>query len=140
MSDLVERLRSRANDKRPMPKPYNLLLDAAEHIEQLETGIKRLSDEDELLSETTDGEVATVVGLAAKLATAESTVFRLERENRALSELRRDLVTLQKRIIGETGLSAIETIDRALKVFDAKHLYEIFDEEHAARQEQGAEE
>ncbi|WP_113132718.1 hypothetical protein [Rhizobiales bacterium] len=67
-------------------------------------------------------------------------IEQLQRENRALSELRRDLVTLQKRIIGETGLSAIETIDRALKVFDAKHLYEIFDEEHAARQEQGAEE
>lgn len=36
MSDLVERLRNRANDKRPMPKPFNLLLDAADRIEQLE--------------------------------------------------------------------------------------------------------
>lgn len=85
MTDLVERLRHRANDKRPMPKPYNLLLDAAEHIEQLESGIRRLSDEEELLSETT-GEVATMVSLAAKLATAESTLSRLERE---LAEARR---------------------------------------------------
>ncbi|MFK3965725.1 hypothetical protein ACI2KT_19180 [Ensifer adhaerens] len=35
MTDLVERLRDRANDQRPMPKPYNLLLDAAEEIERL---------------------------------------------------------------------------------------------------------
>jgi len=63
-------------------------------------------------------------------------VEQLEKENRVLHELRRDLLTLQKRIIGETGLSAIETIDRALKVFEAAHLYEIFDEDRAALEAQ----
>ncbi len=43
MTDLVERLRHRANDKRPMPKPFNLLLDAAEEIERLRREIADLA-------------------------------------------------------------------------------------------------
>lgn len=73
------------------------------------------------------------------LLDAAEEIERLTRENKVLSELRRDFLTLQKRIIGETGLSAIETIDRALKVFDALHLYEIFDEDRAATIRQHAE-
>lgn len=72
---------------------------------------------------------------ASRISQQDAELERLRRENKALSELRRDLITLQKRIIGETGLSAIETIDRALKVFDAKHLYEVFDEDHAKSEE-----
>ncbi len=71
-----------------------------------------------------------------RLANGAAYVEQLEKENRVLHELRRDLLTLQKRIIGETGLSAIETIDRALKVFEAAHLYEIFDEDRAALEAQ----
>ncbi|MDW9644509.1 hypothetical protein GOB48_22345 [Sinorhizobium meliloti] len=73
------------------------------------------------------------------LLDAAEEIERLTRENKVLSELRRDFLTLQKRIIGGTGLSAIETIDRALKVFDALHLYEIFDEDRAATIRQHAE-
>lgn len=43
--DLVERLRERANDKRPMPKPFNLLLDAADRISQQDAELERVRRE-----------------------------------------------------------------------------------------------
>lgn len=47
---------------------------AAERAENttLKAGIKRLSDEQELLSETTDGDIISVVKLAARLSEAEA--------------------------------------------------------------------
>lgn len=45
MSDIVERLRERANDPRYNAKPYNLLLDAADAIEERDRTIQRLRDE-----------------------------------------------------------------------------------------------
>jgi hypothetical protein len=41
-------------------------------LAELRTGIKRLSDEEEMLAETTDGEEFTLVSIAAKLAKAEA--------------------------------------------------------------------
>lgn len=45
MNDLVTRLRDRAHEKRPMPKPFNLLLDAAERISQQDAELERLRRE-----------------------------------------------------------------------------------------------
>ncbi|MGN8022886.1 hypothetical protein ACTJJ7_19460, partial [Phyllobacterium sp. 22229] len=44
---------------------------AEKRVEEFEAGIKRLSDEEELLAETTDGDMFSMVSLAAKLAASE---------------------------------------------------------------------
>lgn len=50
---------------------------AAKEIALLRSGIKRLSDEEELLAETTDGDEFTLVSIAAKLSSAEIANRRL---------------------------------------------------------------
>lgn len=62
--------------------------EAVAELERLRAGIKRLSDEEEKLAETTDGEEFSLVSIAAQLAAAESEIDRLRRE---LEEARRAL-------------------------------------------------
>ena len=67
MTDLVERLRSRADDERPT-KPFNLLLDAAEHIEQLRRELETVTGLWTFLT-------AKAVELATKLTEARKAAF-----------------------------------------------------------------
>lgn len=67
-----------------------------------------------------------IMGEAADaLAAKDAEIKAKDTQIRALEELHRDLKTIQRRIVGDTGLSAIETIDDLLEKFDAKHLAEL---------------
>ena len=66
---------------------------AEAEVERLRAGIKRLSDEEELLAETTDGEEFTLVSIAAKLAQAEA-------ENAHLKEGRQTLLDAIQPLLG----------------------------------------
>lgn len=52
----------------------------------LKAGIKRLSDEEELLAETTDGDEFTLVSIAAKLAAAEAALLAEARKAEAMKQ------------------------------------------------------
>lgn len=107
MSDIVERLRGiyrvpitdglgkvesnlePDNDQefvRQFPSPP-IQLEAADEIERLRTGIKRLSDEEERCSETTGDDPFSLVYLAAKLAAAENRISDLIAERDNLSSI-----------------------------------------------------
>lgn len=88
MSELVERLRDRANDARPMPKPYNLLLDAAEEIERLRAEIDRFKSERSYIIGVNDGwEEAFERAGAWHDAEAARYVRKSERRKRATHEI-----------------------------------------------------
>lgn len=76
MADLVERLRGYRpqNEWGDGVVEHTICNEAADEIERLRTGIKRLSDEEELCAETTGDDPFSMVYLAAKLAKAEAQV------------------------------------------------------------------
>lgn len=96
MSDLVERLRGyRPQNEWGDGVEHTICNEAADEIERLRTGIKRLSDEEELCAETTGDDPFSLVYLAAKLAAVEAETKRLratldESQDMHLSALRRN--------------------------------------------------
>lgn len=63
---------------------------AADEIERLRTGIKRLSDEEELCAETTGDDPCSLVYLAAKLAKAEAENEQLRSDAKLLDAIQHE--------------------------------------------------
>lgn len=79
------------------------------------------------------GDDATEYVHAEIVAAKDAEIEARDKQIRILENLHKDFKTLQRRIIGSTGLSAIETIDSFLTKFDAKYLAEItMDEDQLA--------
>ncbi len=78
MVDLIERLRGyRPQNEWGDGVKHTICNEAADEIERLHAGIKRLTDEEERCAETTGDDPFSMVYLAAKLASTEAECKRL---------------------------------------------------------------
>lgn len=68
---IAERQKSAREWRTAFDEMHQRAMAAEKRVRELEVGIKRLSDEEELLAETTDGDMFSMVSLAAKLAHVE---------------------------------------------------------------------
>lgn len=103
---------------------------AADEIERLwkenaslKAGIKRLSDEEELVSETTPDEVVSMVSLSAKLATAEADIERLTRERSEAWKALEQFAKIGELLSDENALedAAKAAFTKAQSVYRADH-------------------
>lgn len=111
-----KRLQAEIDRKSSMPGDHRYwegrYRDEAAENEKLKAGIKRLSDEEELLAETTDGDLMSLVSLAAKLAEAEQLARTYEGEANQLRD-----VSISNRIRAEEAEAGENKLREALRPF-----------------------
>ena len=86
--------------------------------DMLKAGIKRLSDEEELLAETTDGDMMSLVSLAAKLAEAEQLARTYEGEANQLRD-----VSISNRIRAEEAEAGEKKLRKTLEFYANPEIY-----------------
>ncbi|MGV1787321.1 MULTISPECIES: hypothetical protein [Agrobacterium] len=86
--------------------------------DMLKAGIKRLSDEEELLAETTDGDMMSLVSLAAKLAEAEQLARTYEGEANQLRD-----VSISNRIRAEEAEAGEKKLREVLAFYANPEIY-----------------
>lgn len=90
-----------------------------QQVTDLRAGIKRLSDEEELLAETTDGDMFSLVSLAAKLATAEQREKELVRMVQAADDSR--VEQIYRATEAEAALSTLQDRVKELETIRDSH-------------------
>jgi len=90
MSDLIERLRHADAHSQQRVLGSRIFSEAADEIERLRAGIKRLSDEEELCAGATGYDPFSMVYLAAKLARMEAENERLRADAKLLDAIQHE--------------------------------------------------
>lgn len=118
----VARLQAEIDRKSSMPGDHRYwegrYRDEAAENEKLKAGIKRLSDEEELLAETTDGDMMSLVSLAAKLAEAEKLARTYEGEANQLRD-----VSISNRIRAEEAEAGEKRLREVLAFYANPDIY-----------------